>query len=115
MHEVLNGVYIRGVVRSGQIYVFADFEDRGWSPEPLDWLYVIQWDADILPALDLELWALSELYEFKEYAGCEKRSDDCYEFRFSCLRKPEGTTKMYSIFLQRVMNCQEKLLKTRRC
>jgi hypothetical protein len=109
MHKSFEGVSVSGIVKPGEIYIFCDNLERGWQPEPLDFLYTIRSEAEILPALDMEMKILSDTYVLKKYLRFKKISDDCHEFRMLCYDE-EGIKVFFSLYLQRIFSFEEKLI-----
>jgi len=109
MHKLFQGLSVSGIVRPGHIYLFCDNLERGWHPEAVDFLYTIRSDDEVLPALDMELKILSDIYELKKYFGFTKISDDCYQFSMLCYERELGSKNRFSLYLQRIVSFEEKL------
>ena len=107
MHKSFEGISLSGIVKPGEIYIFCDNRDKGWQPEPLNLLYTIRSDAEILPALDMEMKVLADIYLFKKYLGFQKISEDCHEFRMLC-NDDEGIKTKFSLYLHRIFSFEEK-------
>jgi hypothetical protein len=110
MHPVLASIPVTAIIQPGHIYVFCAEKERGWDPGPIDQLYVITRDEDILPALEMELcMILADWYELRHFVRCKEVLDDCYEFRFCCLDIAANKEIGYSLFLHRLSSLSEKL------
>jgi hypothetical protein len=110
MHPVLASIPVTGIILSGHFYVFCAEKDPGWDPGPIDQLYVITREEDILPALELELcMILAECYELRQFIRCAEILDGCHEFRFHCWDKAANKEIGYSLFLHRLPTLAEKL------
>ena len=109
MHQFLNGVPTDGILAPGEVYIFTECESRACHIDPLHFSYVIKSEREVLPALEVELTSLEDYYDFKDYTGCKRISDDCYVFRFQCLEKPDMKKKVYALYLHRMMSLQDVL------
>jgi hypothetical protein len=108
MHKSFEGVSVSGIVKPGEIYIFCDNLERGWQPEPLDYIYTIKSEAEILPALDMEMKILADTYVLKKYLRSRKISDDCHQVKMLCYDE-EGIEFVFSLYLQRIISFEEKL------
>jgi len=108
MHKSFEHADVSAIIKPGEIYIFCDNEDREWPPESLDYIYTIRSEIEILPALDMEIRNLSNIYRFRRYLGYEKVSEDCHQFKMLCYDE-EGKSTVLSQYLQRVVSFEEKL------
>src|SRR5690348_5003298 len=53
MNKVFDGASVAGIVNPGDIYIFCDDQERGSAPGPLEYLYIIRDEKEILRALDM--------------------------------------------------------------
>lgn len=110
MHPILQNIHITGIIAPGDTYIFSAEKEAGWDPGPLDQLYVLTRDEDIVPALEMELCLiLGNCYELRRFIRCAQILDGCYEFRFQCFDKEEERETTYSLFLYRLASFREKL------
>lgn len=114
MHKIFRGVSTKGIVEPGHVYILCDCEDRGWPPEPIEYLYVIKEEREILLALDMELCiVMAESYEAREFLGIRKVNDDCHEFNMLCYEKDSGEEVKYTLYLQRIQSFEESLAQVK--
>lgn len=110
MHQILQNIHISGIIAPGDTYLFSAEKEPGWDPGPIDQMYVLTRDEDILPALEMELcMILGNCYEVRRFIRWSQILDDCYEFRFQCFDKEEKKETGYSLFLHRLSSFREKL------
>jgi hypothetical protein len=110
MHEVLKHIPISGIIAPGETYIFSAEKEYGWDPGPVDHMYVITRDEEILPALDMELCLiLRDCYELRKFIRWAEVLEGCYEFRFRCFDKAANKEIGYSLFLQRLATFADKL------
>jgi hypothetical protein len=115
MHPVLAPIPVTGIIQPGHTYVLSTEKQNPWDPFPIDRLYVILRDEDILPAVELEFSSvLAHRYELRHFIRCEEVWDDCYEFRFRCWDKAVNKEVGYSLFLLRLPTFAEKLARARK-
>lgn len=73
MNKALIGVSITGIIEPGQLYILGENRDRGWNPEPLDCLFCIREDKEILEALDMDYSIiLAETCELKNSSDLKR-------------------------------------------
>ena len=110
MHPIFQNIQISGLISPGETYLFSAEKEQGWDPGPIDQMYILNRDEDILPALEMELCIiLGNCYELKKFIKWSEILDGCYEFRFLCFDKEELTETAYSLFLHRLSSFSEKL------
>lgn len=110
MHAQLAAIPVSGMINPGDIYIICAEKDLGWDPGPIELMYVITRDEDILPALEMEICIfLGQCYELRQFIKCSEILEDCYEFRFRCIDKAENREVGYSLFLHRLSSFSEKL------
>jgi hypothetical protein len=115
MHPVLASIPITAIIQPGHIYVLCTEKQNPFDPFPIDKLYVIPRDEDILPALEMEFClVLTDWYELRHFIRCKEVLDDCYEFRFRCWDKAANKEVGYSLYLQRLSTFAEKLAWARK-
>jgi hypothetical protein len=109
MNKLFKDVSVTGIIEGDNIYILHDWSDRSSKPEPIEYLFTIRHEAEILPALDMAICTeLAEDYELREFLGWEKFSKDCYVFKMRCLDKQEDVEVEYSLYLHRIMSLAEK-------
>ena len=110
MHPILETIQISGIITPGDTYIFSAEKELGWDPGPVDHMYVLTRDEEILPALEMELCIiLGECYELKKFIRWSQILEGCYEFRFQCIDKAANKAIGYSLFLYRLSTVSEKL------
>ena len=115
MNKALIGVSITGIIEPGQLYILGENRDRGWNPQPIDCLFCIREDKEILEALDMDYSIiLAEKCELKKYLGFKKINRNCYEFKLLVYEKDEGEEVRHSVYLHRILTFSEFLANTRK-
>jgi hypothetical protein len=110
MNKLFDCVSVVGIVVPGEIYIFSEKASPGWDPGPINYLYVIQKDEEVLPALEMEFCTvLAEVYEVKKFLGMRRLTDDCYEFTTRCLEKQLEQVENVCLYLHRVKTFEERL------
>src|SRR6202012_2843280 len=103
MHPILKNIHISGIINPGGTYIFSAEKEHGWDPGPIDHMYVLTRDEDIIPALEMELCIiLGECYELRKFTKWSQILEGCYEFRFQCIDKAANNAAGYSLFLHRL-------------
>lgn len=106
MNHILDPIVEAHIFDPGDIYVFLSYEDPGYDPGPLEFMYFIRREDDIMPALELEaehyMW-----YKIKEYLSCTRVSESCFEFRMRCFDPEEDDDIIYSLYLHRIKTLQD--------
>src|SRR5882724_978329 len=96
-----------GIFKPGDLYIFYEDKDPGYDPGPIEFMYFIRSEDEIMPALRMEieqvLW-----FRLKNFLGCTKISDTCYELKMECYDPEEGDIQ-YSLFLHRIKTVQETM------
>ncbi len=115
MNNVFNEVSVAGIIEPGQLYIFDDGAHRGWSPEPIEYLFCIREDKEILPALDMVYCIiLAEDYELIEFLAARKLNKNCHEFKVLLNEKDSGKKVKRSLYLHRIQTFNEYLARTKR-
>ena len=110
MNQVFSSISVSGIVKPGQVYILYENESRGYSPEPIEFLYTIRSDEEILRALDMEVCVVgAENWELRKFLGAREISGDCYELKFMVYVKDEECEKEQSMYLHRVLSFEEQL------
>jgi hypothetical protein len=110
MHPNLNGITTEGLIRPDETYIITEFEERGHLVDPLDIMYIIKSEDEIVPALEMQMFIiLKSFYDFKAYLGCEKMSDDCYAFKMQCVDKADEEDCICYLYLHRLTTFKERL------
>ena len=108
MHPVIAAIPAMHILQPGGMYIISPEKGNIWDRIPIDWLYVITRDEEILPALHMEMCVfVAELYELKGFVKWSEVLVDCYEFRFRCLDKAANREIGYSLFLHRLQTFKE--------
>jgi hypothetical protein len=95
------------ICRPGEIYIFCESDDPGWDPGPIEFMYIIRSDDEIIPALKMDVEGYLS-YQIKRFVGCAKISDSCFELKMECYDPEEGDIK-YSVFLHRIKTLQDAI------
>jgi hypothetical protein len=110
MHQVLENISLSGIIAPGDVYILSAEKYQGWDPGPIDEMYILTHDEDLLPAFEMELCIfLADLYEPRKLIKWGEILDGCYEFRFLCYDKTDEKEIGYSLFLHRLPTFSEKL------
>ena len=110
MHPLLENISLPGIIAPGDTYIITAEKEQGWDPGPVDYMYVLTNDQEILPALDMELCIiLADSYKLRRFVKWAEILDGVYEFRFICLDKETGVEVAYSLFLHRLRSFPEML------
>jgi hypothetical protein len=109
MNKLFDCVSVVGIVVPGEIYIFSEKASPGWDPGPINYLYVIQKDEEVLPALEMEFCTvLAGIYEVKKFLGMRRLTDDCYEFRTRCLEREVQEEEDCCLYLHRLRTFKER-------
>jgi len=104
MNKVFNNVSIEGIVEPGQLYIFDGCRDRGYSPEPIECLFCVKEDKEILLALDMEYSiVLAETCQLMEFLGFRKVNRNCHEFKLLVYEKDTGENIKRTLYLHRIL------------
>ena len=108
MNKIFNDVSVAGILAPGQLYVLSEAPRDSLYPEPIEELFIIKNETEILIALDRIFGQMfADEYELVEFLGIRKVSDDCHEFKIlGCLKKSEKNI-MLSRYLNRVRSFEE--------
>lgn len=110
MNKIFDGVSVAGIIKPGNIYIFCDNQDRGADPEPIEYLYVIKDDKEILQALDMELCiVMARHFEPIKFLRTRKVNKDCHEFSVLCYEKDSKEEVKYTLYLHRIQSFEEAL------
>jgi hypothetical protein len=112
MNSLLKDIPVSGIIEQGQCYVLDEFEGSMFLIEPIDCLYVITSEQEIVRALDMTMCIIfEEAYEVRAFLGCLKISRDCHQFKMRCFDKQEDTEIDYSLYLHRIRSFEEELAR----
>jgi len=115
MNKVFNKVSIEGIVEPGQLYIFDGCRDRGSYLEPIEYLFCVKENNEILLALDMEYSiVLAETCELIEFIGFRKVNRNCHEFKFLGYEKDTGKKAKRTLYLHRILPFNEYLTKMKR-
>jgi hypothetical protein len=106
MESVLRPIDEGGIVNPGDIYILHDREEK-WDPGPIEYMYFIRGEEELMPALKREIEYIME-YTIFSFLGWTKISENCIEFLVSCYNPEEGCIE-YSIYLHRIRSLEETL------
>ena len=110
MNSLLKDVSVSGIINQGHVYILEEFLSRDCELGPIGYLFILTQEEQILPALDMTMCTiLAETYELKQFLGCFKISENCYEFKMFCMDKGDDIEVEYSLYLHRLMTFEEKL------
>ena len=114
MKKLFEGVSLKGIVKPGEAYIFNEHQSTGYEPEPIDILYLIRSEDDLIQALEMELIiVLSDLYEIRKFLGFQKVTEDCYRFKALCYQKEDRKQVEYRIYLHRIKSFNERLARVK--
>ena len=110
MNAILASIPVTGIIRPGQAYILNSCDDHGMDHGPIDTMYIIARDEDIISALELE-WCLvlPEMFQLTAFVRCAEVAEDVYEFRFRCIHVAYNMEIGYSLYLHRIMTFQEQV------
>jgi hypothetical protein len=115
MNKIFNEASVTGIIEPGQLYIFDQSAHRGWSPGPIEYLFCIKEDKEILMALDMEYSiVLAEYYDLIEFLGVRKISKNCHQFRMLVYDKDSGRKSTSSFYLHRIIPFDESFKKIKR-
>jgi len=115
MNKIFKEASVAGIIEPGHLYIFDDCSNRGFSPEPIEYLFSISEDKEILQALDMEFCiVLAEDYEVRDFLGVRKINRNCHEFKVLCYEKKEQREVRLRLYLHRIQSFRECLSKTKR-
>jgi hypothetical protein len=110
MNSKFEGVSTAGIINPGDLYIIFEEPNRGGDPGPIDFIYAIRKDEDILPALDMEMcMMMAESYELIRFEGVTRISSDCHEFKMFVYDKEDDEEREWSLYLHRIVTFEEKL------
>jgi hypothetical protein len=110
MNKLFDGIVVTGIVIPGETYIFSESASPAYDPGPLNLLYVIRKDEEILQAVEMEFCTvLTEMYDLRKFLGIRRLSDDCYEFRCRCFEKQLKQLENVCLYLHRVRTFKERL------
>jgi len=112
METLFKNVSFAGVLNPGDVYVLMERENRVLNIGPMDLPYTVRSDDEIAKALNMTMFKLlTDYYDFKEFLGYDKVSENCFRFRIKAIDKSERKTIVYCFYLQRLMTFQETLIE----
>lgn len=115
MNKIFNEASVTGIIEPGQLYIFDESANRGWSPGPIEYLFCIKEDKEILMALDMEYSiVLAEYYDLIEFLGIRKINKNCHQFRVLVYDKDSGRKTTSSFYLHRIIPFDECFSKIKR-
>jgi len=115
MNKIFDEVSVAGIVSPGDIYIFCDDQERGSAPGPLEYLYIIRNEKEILRALDMELCiVMAEYFEPIKFLGVRKVNASCHEFNMLCYDRKSNEELKYTLYLQRIQSFEESLIQVKK-
>jgi hypothetical protein len=111
MNKIFEGVSVAGIIKRGHAYIFDDCVNRGYDAGPIEYLYVIREEEEILPALDMEYFIfMAEFCEITQFIGIRKIDEDCHEFELLGYNKGELEEEVkFTFYLHRLKTFEEHL------
>jgi hypothetical protein len=109
MVENLNNISFTGITKPGCIYFFSDERIRKADAGSLDFLYFIEKDRQILPALKMEIGFIDDVYDQIKFLRARKIDNNCHEFLFECVEKNSRQNGLYALYLHEIQACAEFL------
>jgi len=110
MQKLLDGISLKEITKPVEIYVFTNSEDRFENMRGPALGYTIRSDEELITALEMEVYIVwATTYEFKEFMGWRRLSEDSYEFRLSCIPSEHYRRNVYSLYLHRIIKVNERL------
>jgi len=108
MNKIFNDVSVAGILVPGQVYVLSESQPD-WIPTgPIEELFVIKSEAEILIALDMIYGQMfAEDYDLVEFSGIRKINDDCHEFRILCYDRKFEENVEFSQYVNRIRSFEE--------
>lgn len=115
MNKIFNEASVVGIIEPGQLYIFDQRAHRGWSPGPIEYLFCIKEDKEILMALDMEYSiVLAEYYDLIKFLGIRKINKNCHQCKVLVYDKGSGRKTISSFYLHRIMPFDESFKKIKR-
>jgi len=110
MRNLLDGISLKGIIKPGEIYVITESDDRLAEIEGPGLSYTIRSEEELRAALEMEVYTiLPGIHDIKEFIGWEWLSDDCCQFRMTCVPDEWTEDNEYSLYLHRMMHFSEGL------
>jgi hypothetical protein len=106
MENLLKELHDANIFASGHVYIFYETGNPEWDPGPIEFMYFIRSEDEIVPALKLEAEYTMEL-EIRKYLGCAKISEGCFEFKMLCFNSAENREEEFSCYLHRIRTTEE--------
>jgi len=92
-----------GIFKPGDVYIFFEFEDREWKPDPVGNLFTVTSEDDVITGLELFYFICEE--ELMEIRACERVSERCFKIVMQV--QVEGEEKEEEIWLHRLLKAGE--------
>jgi len=97
------------IFKGGGIFIFCEFDNRGYEPDPVDILYTVTCETDIMKGLEFDISVVEE-HELLGIDSCEKVSGSCYKLDIRILAENEVENR--EIYLQRLLTLEERIAET---
>jgi hypothetical protein len=115
MNKIFNGVAVTGIINPGSVYIFEECRSREYDCVPLDCLYCIRHEEEILPALDMKLCIIDgDECDLIKFFGIRRLNKNCHEFKVLMYDSDLGKKVSRSFYLQRVQTFGEYLIKMKK-
>jgi hypothetical protein len=109
MNKLFKEARVAGIIEPGHCYYLSPDSSRE-GDMPMDQVYLIRRDEDIIPAIDMETCIVMECYqELLEFLGWERVSDISFVFRMRCYFKEEKEVGEYVLYIHRLKEFAEEL------
>ena len=53
MRNAFRGISVSGIIKPGNIYIFESRQNREWDAGPIEYMYIIRQEEEILAAIEL--------------------------------------------------------------
>lgn len=110
MKPVFKDLSFADIFEPGQCYLLIEESSRDADLVPLEHIYVIQKEEQIVEALEIEMniILLAMAYEVLAFAGVKRKTKDCHEFKMFCYDRKKQKTCYYRLYLQRLRSVEEE-------
>jgi hypothetical protein len=102
-----------GIIEPGQLYILDEHKGREYRALPIEELFFIRDERELLQALYLEFFVVgSDDYEVLEYLGMRKINKECYEFSIKYNEIRFDEEYIYTLYLHRIQTFAEYVART---